>query len=93
MTTARAISAIVCVAYLLAALSGGAALILQALIYLAFPFACIWFGDEIGSYTGILSRGPAITQATPGCIVRAAGWVMLLLPLILIALGVFPKHR
>ncbi len=93
LTKAKVLSAIICVAYLAAALSGGAALFLQALIYLVFPMACIWFGGEIGSYTGILSRGPAITQSTPGCVVRAAGWVMLLLPLILIAIWVFPKHR
>jgi hypothetical protein len=50
--------------------------------YLLIPLLCIWFGDEIGNYTGILP-GPAINKPTPGCLVKVGGWVLLLLPVIL----------
>lgn len=49
-------------------------------IYLSIPFLCIWFGDEVGSYTGWNPQGWSITRETPGGIVRLMGWVLLLLP-------------
>jgi hypothetical protein len=51
--------------------------------YLLIPLLCIWFGDEMGNYTGTLP-GPAINKSTPGCLVTFAGWVLLLLPIILV---------
>lgn len=54
--------------------------ILLMLIGLAFPLACIWFGDEVGEYTGPLWR--PITKTTPGGLVRLGGWMLLLLPVI-----------
>lgn len=51
--------------------------------YLLIPVLCIWFGDEMGSYTGTLP-GPAINKGTPGCLVKVAGWVLLFLPVILL---------
>ena len=51
--------------------------------YLLIPVLCIWFGDEIGDYTGTLP-GPAINKTTPGCLVKVAGWVLLFLPIILV---------
>jgi hypothetical protein len=50
--------------------------------YLLIPILCIWFGDEMGNYTGTLP-GPAINKPTPGCLVRVAGWVLLFFPIIL----------
>jgi hypothetical protein len=50
--------------------------------YLLIPLACIWFGDEMGNYTGTLP-GPGINKATPGCLVKVAGWVLLFFPIIL----------
>jgi hypothetical protein len=48
---------------------------------LLIPLACIWFGDELGGYVGLLP-GPAITKRSPGWLVKAAGWFLLLLPAI-----------
>ncbi len=48
--------------------------------FLVMPLACIWFGDEIGEYTGMLP-GPGINKTTPGSFVRFGGWLLLLLPL------------
>ena len=49
--------------------------------YLLLPLLCIWFGDEMGGYIGSLP-GPAINKPTPGCLVKVAGWVLLLFPVI-----------
>ena len=51
--------------------------------YLLIPLLCIWFGDEMGNYSGALP-GPAINKPTPGCLVRVGGWVLLLLPVIIL---------
>ena len=51
--------------------------------YLVLPLLCIWFGDEMGNYTGTLP-GPAINKTTPGCLVTFIGWVLLLLPVVLL---------
>ena len=52
------------------------------LIFVTLPLACIWFGDEMGGYTGA-SWGGAITDPMPGLAVRIAGWLLLLLPIFL----------
>jgi hypothetical protein len=51
---------------------------LLTMIGLAFPLACIWFGDEMGEYVGSSFR--PITKPTPGVFVRLGGWVLLSLP-------------
>lgn len=50
---------------------------------LLLPLACIWFGDEMGEYIGLLP-GPGITRKSPGWMVKVGGWVLLLLPVIII---------
>ena len=54
--------------------------------YLLIPLLCIWFGDEMGNYVGTLP-GPAMNKPTPGCLVRVGGWVLLLLPLIILLIS------
>ena len=60
-----------------------AAVIMALLLCISFlfPLACIWFGDEMGDYVGMLP-GPGISKRTPGGLVKAGGWVLLLLPII-----------
>lgn len=55
-------------------------------VYLVIPLLCIWFSDEMGNYTGTLP-GPAVNKTTPGCLVKIAGWVLLLLPLLLVLIS------
>ena len=50
--------------------------------YLLLPILCIWFGDEVGAYTGALP-GPGINRETPGWIVNIGGWFLLLLPVLI----------
>jgi hypothetical protein len=38
--------------------------------------ALIWFGDELGEYTGPLGRSRA-TRPSPGCAVKFMGWLFL----------------
>jgi hypothetical protein len=49
---------------------------------LILPLACIWFSEEMGSFTGVM-RGHAVTSESPGCLVAFCGWVLLLLPVII----------
>ena len=55
--------------------------VLITAVALCFPLACIWFGDELGDYVGSLP-GPAITKRSPGWLVNAGGWLLLVLPVI-----------
>lgn len=50
---------------------------LRATIGLIFPLACIWFGEQLGQYTGFI-RGHFVTETTPGFLVAAGGWFILI---------------
>ena len=78
----RAISGLIAIVYLLAAyLGGGGKGLLQMTGFLVLPMACIWYSDEMGSFTGNTGRG-LITSTTPGCLVAAGGWLLLSMPVI-----------
>jgi hypothetical protein len=77
----RILSSLLALGYLCGAyFAGDAETALKVALGLIFPLACIWYGDELGSYVGVM-RGQAITAQTPGCLVRFGGWLLLLLPL------------
>lgn len=46
------------------------------LIDLGICFVLIWFGDDLGAYTGY-ARGWKVTP-TPGFMIRIAGWIFLI---------------
>jgi hypothetical protein len=50
-------------------LVGGAVLLL--------PLVLIWFPEELGSYTGLVTRGGQIDTETPPGLVSAMGWFFL----------------
>ena len=50
-----------------------------------FPLACIWFADAMGDYIGPTSSG-AITSTSPGWLVCICGWLLLLLPAVVITI-------
>ena len=78
----KALSAVVATVYLVAAaMSGEAEVFVMVAISLLLPLACIWFGEEIGGLTGVV-RGHLVTSESPGCLVAAGGWLLLLLPVI-----------
>jgi len=82
----RASSGAVAASYVVAALvtaSGEQAFL--ALLFAIFPLACIWFGDAMGGFTGPAGT-IGITAPSPGTMVRILGWVVLLLPAMLMIL-------
>lgn len=48
----------------------------------------IWFGDEIGSFTG-----GGFSRETPGCFVRAFGWILLLMPILVFVCYIILYHH
>ena len=48
-------------------------------LLLVVPLALIWFPEELGSYTGYVSRGSTIDTETPPAIVVFLGWLILVL--------------
>src|SRR5256885_3964570 len=57
----------------------GVGVLSKRILGVLFPLACIWFGDEMGDYTGRLS---SVTKPSPGWMVRLGGWCLLLLQVI-----------
>jgi hypothetical protein len=57
---------------------GPGGLVLAA-AFLVIPMGCIWFGRELGSYTGSASL-MYIGSGSPAGLLEIAGWVILLLP-------------
>ncbi len=84
MSLSRIISAVIAAAYIIAAFAmGDGELVLMTIGSLILPMGCIWYGEELGNYIGLLSI-PAITQRTPGCLVTVVGWVFLTIPMFLL---------
>lgn len=85
----RLLSLIVCGLYVFAAhvRTEAPGDVFRACIALIFPLACIWFGEQLGRYTGPI-RGHCPTVATPGWLVAAGGWLVLLgVPLAVFLIG------
>ncbi len=60
------------------------AIVLLTSLSLLLPLACIWFGDEIGDYVGMLPM-PGITEPTPGGLVKVGGWFLLIVQLVILS--------
>ena len=84
---ARALSGLLALAYIVTAwVSGGPVGGIRMFMFCVLPVMCIWFSDAMGAYTGWSSRGPSITQASPGSLVALLGWVVLLMPAVVAAI-------
>jgi heme A synthase len=58
----------------------------KIILFLSLSLAAIWFGEELGSITGVrFGQGisPVVNTPSPGVLVRALGWVLLLIPFLL----------
>ncbi len=81
LTRSRMLSLGVGLVYLVgAAWAEGIGGILPVAGFLVFALSLIWFGEAMGQ--GWFGSFPRITKTTPGPIVTAAGWVLLLGPLL-----------
>lgn len=79
----RIVSLIIAALYLVFAYHAeGGGLVLRMTGFLLLPLACIWFSEEMGSYTGVGFGRGAITEPSSGCFVAFGGWLLLILPLI-----------
>jgi len=84
MDLGRALSLLIGLGYLAAvAVAAGPAAVLPYAGPLVFVLALIWYGDEMGSYTGFLPPHRPITQRSPGSVVRLLGWCFLLTPAVI----------
>lgn len=66
--------------------------ILMRILALAFPLACIWFAEDLAAYYRDGNLFPEITTPSSGALVRLAGWVLLLLPVLLFLLVQLLDH-
>jgi hypothetical protein len=89
MFTHRSVSAMVAIGYIGLVLFGSrpknvGQVVLVVLITCAallLPLACIWF-PEVGEYTGNVFM-PGVKKPTPPGIMRAGGWFLLLVELVI----------
>ncbi len=58
---------------------------LKVVGFVILPLACIWFGEVMGGYTGP-TGGMSITEPSPGLFVCIAGWILLVVPALLLLL-------
>lgn len=88
----RIVSLIISATYLIIAyIWGGSEMLFRILLFLILLLACIWFSEEMGSYTGITGiDSPGITKESPPSFVKFMGWILLLLPAII---GIILKLR
>jgi len=64
--------------------------IVPVAVVLLVPLGLIWFPEEIGGFTGYVSRGSTINNETPPFLVSFMGWLFLVLiavPIVAISLG------
>ena len=81
----RIVSLIIAIGYLIVAiLTADAGTVVIVVAGLIFVLGLIWFGDDIGGYTGLAGSGISITRTSPGCAIIFLGWLFLLSPLIIL---------
>ena len=85
----RLLSVVVAVIYVvIGAIEGGPVLALKVVGFSILPLACIWFPDALGSYTGLFPLGDyPITQPSPGILICIMGWVVLLMPVVIVIIA------
>jgi hypothetical protein len=59
----------------LACWTGEARVIVGSIVVLAWPFAFIYFGDELGSTLGL--KFGLVTRVSDGTLVKIGGWILL----------------
>ena len=80
----RILSIVFALGYLtIALISGDPEIIFRVAMFLILPLACIWFGDEMGQYTGVAFGRGAITSETSGGFVVFGGWLLLVVPIVI----------
>ena len=79
ITRAKLVALGLAIVYLIAGIAIAGVEVVPTLAFvLLAALVFIWFADELGSYTGYAGHGPRITQTTPGVLVAAFGWIILI---------------
>jgi hypothetical protein len=87
-TLPRFLSALVVLGYMVLALHfRDGACAAKLFLYCLLPIFCIWFPDAMGRYRGVGVAFPQkVTDESPPSIVFMLGWVLLLLPALIVLL-------
>jgi hypothetical protein len=73
----RTLSFLVLVSYIFVAQRLGAlVLMIKIVVPLLLALGCVWFPDAFGDFAGVV-HFHRITTATPACLVRIMGWLIL----------------
>jgi hypothetical protein len=88
MSRSRIISLVVSFIYIIALIKHPA-ILFKLVAYLIMPLACIWFPEEMGSYTNESLPLNYLTKATPAFFVALGGWILMLLPTIIVLIVLF----
>jgi len=75
---------VVCAIFVIQGLQSGFNIgLLKPSVCLLVFLSLIWFGDQVGSFTGYVGRGGNIDVESPGWMVCSLGWILLIgVPLI-----------
>jgi uncharacterized membrane protein YoaT (DUF817 family) len=93
MSRNKIFSGLLAATYIVVALCGGGAEAgLRVAIYLVLPLALIWFGEPKGDHAGPTWRA-AITAPKPVLFVCIAGWLLLVVPAIIVVVHVFTRSK
>ena len=83
----RVLSALIAIAYLgYAVHTSDVELFLTLFLFLLVPVVCIWFPEVMGDYVGYGLGTVGVTKESPAGCVWLVGWVVLLLPLLMVAI-------
>ena len=90
----KIISLTISIIYLVVAYNtGGTAIFFKVLLLLLFPVACIWFGDVTVTYKRSKMGAQPIIKELSGCLVKLIGWILLLLPGVIIIISIVTVKR
>ena len=91
ITISKLVAVVIAIGYAAAIISNvGFTKNATASFLLLVPLGLIWFPEELGSYTGYVSRSSTIDAETPPFLVSGIGWLILVLvgvAFVVIALG------
>ena len=72
---------------------GGTGICFTLFALLLIPISCIWLGSKLANYKGFTSGGGYITKELLKWSVRAIGWILLLLPGVMVLISIVTVKR
>jgi len=75
---------------IIAGIGGGGLAAYKMLAFVILPLGCIFFSEAVGEYTSFYPRNRLDSVKTPKSMVYIAGWILLLVPLLLWLISLLP---